>query len=181
MRLAPLGAPLGAADWFIEGVFCIVYIIDSMIVLTFVGKRRWLKHESWIFILAMFMFFDIIFVTFRAGFHYPFLRFLRPAFFASRRRHIKSCFASMVKAGFECMPLLLILTFLVVVFAVIGWITFDSGQEVSERSERALRKTRILALDLAKWLQTKWLHPLTTKLTLFHSIRLARSFRSCFI
>jgi len=28
-----------------------------------------------------------------------------------------------------------------------------------EVSERALRKTRILAMCLAKWLQTLWLHP----------------------
>ena len=28
------------------------------------------------------------------------------------------------------------------------------SEKVSERSERALRKTRILAMDLAKWLQT---------------------------
>ena len=35
-------------------------------------------------------------------------------------------------------------------------------EEVSERSERALRKTRILAMDLAKWLQTA---TSTTKLT----------------
>jgi ABC-type multidrug transport system fused ATPase/permease subunit len=32
--------------------------------------------------------------------------------------------------------------------------------EVSERSERALTKTRILAMNPAKWLQTKWLHSL---------------------
>tara|TARA_B110000305_G_scaffold202629_1_gene231084 strand:- start:678 stop:995 length:318 start_codon:yes stop_codon:yes gene_type:complete len=36
----------------------------------------------------------------------------------------------------------------------------------------------ILAGDLAKWLQTA---TSTTKLTLFHSIRLARLVRSCFI
>ena len=50
--------------------------------------------------------------------------------------------------------------------------------EVSERSERALRKTSILAMDLAKWLQTA---TFTTKLT--NSILLTRfqSFCSCFI
>ena len=32
--------------------------------------------------------------------------------------------------------------------------------EVSERSERVLRKTSILAMNPAKWLQTQWLHPL---------------------
>jgi len=115
-------------DWFIEGIFCLVYIIDSMIVLTFIGKQRWLKHDSWIFILAILMLIDIVVCTFSPSIHYPFLRFLRPAFFAARRRHIKSCFSSMVKAGFECMPLLGILTFLVITFAVIGWITFDSTQ-----------------------------------------------------
>ena len=47
-------------------------------------------------------------------------------------------------------------------------------EKVSERSERALRKTQ--AMDLAKWLQTA---ASTTKLT--HSIRLARLVRSCFI
>jgi len=38
-------------------------------------------------------------------------------------------------------------------------------RQVSERSERALRKrkTRILAMNPAKWLQTQWLHPLLTK------------------
>jgi len=51
-------------------------------------------------------------------------------------------------------------------------------KEVSERSERALRKTRILAMNPAKWLQTA---TSTTKLT--HSILLTRfhSFCSCFI
>jgi len=45
-----------------------------------------------------------------------------------------------------------------------------SGEgEVKERSERALRKTRILAMNHAKWLQTA---TSTTKLT--HSIRLTR-------
>jgi len=50
--------------------------------------------------------------------------------------------------------------------------------EVSERSERAMMKTIILAMKCAKWLETLWLHPLT------HPIRLAcsfRSFRSSFI
>jgi hypothetical protein len=53
----------------------------------------------------------------------------------------------------------------------------ETGGEVSERSVRALRKTSILAMDLAKWLQTA---KSTAKLTLFHSIRLARLVRSCF-
>jgi len=44
--------------------------------------------------------------------------------------------------------------------------------KVSERSERSLRKTRILAMDLAKWLQKA---TSTTKLT--NSIRLARLVR----
>jgi len=48
--------------------------------------------------------------------------------------------------------------------------------EVSERSERALRKTNILAMNPAKWLQTA---TSTAKLT--HSIRLARLVCSCFI
>ena len=42
---------------------------------------------------------------------------------------------------------------------------------MSERSERALTKTRILAMNPTKWLQTA---TPTTELTLFHSIRLAR-------
>ena len=42
-------------------------------------------------------------------------------------------------------------------------------QEVSERSERALMKKRILAMNPAKWQQTA---TSTTKLTLFHPIRL---------
>ena len=42
-----------------------------------------------------------------------------------------------------------------------------SSIQASERSERALRKTRILATKCAKWLQTA---TSTTKLTLFHSI-----------
>ena len=41
-------------------------------------------------------------------------------------------------------------------------ITTRGFMEVSERSERALRKTSILAMDLAKWLQTA---TSTTKLT----------------
>ena len=116
-------------DWFVEGLFCVVYIVDSMIVLTFIGRQRWLKHESWICILAIAMIIDIIVCTFSPRIHYPFLRFLRPAFFAARRRHLKSCFSSMVKAGWECMPLLAILTFLVIMFAVVGWVTFDSSQK----------------------------------------------------
>jgi len=44
-------------------------------------------------------------------------------------------------------------------------------KQVSERSERALRKTRILAMNPAKFLQTEWLHS-KPKLTLFHSIRI---------
>jgi len=47
-----------------------------------------------------------------------------------------------------------------------------AATQVSEPSERDLRKTRILAMDLAKWLQTA---TSTTKLT--HSIRI-RSARS---
>ena len=50
------------------------------------------------------------------------------------------------------------------------------SREVSERSERALRKTSIFAMNPAKWLQTA---TSTTELT--HSIRLARTFCSCFI
>jgi len=48
------------------------------------------------------------------------------------------------------------------------------AKQVSERSERALMKTSILAVKCAKWLHTA---TSTTKLT--HPIRLARSFRSC--
>ena len=44
--------------------------------------------------------------------------------------------------------------------------------KVSERSERAFWKTSILAMKCAKWLQTA---SSTTRLTLFHPIRLARS------
>jgi len=53
-------------------------------------------------------------------------------------------------------------------------------KEVSEQSERAFLKTIILAMKCAKWLQPP---TSTTKLTLFHPIRLARSFsfRSSFI
>ena len=51
-------------------------------------------------------------------------------------------------------------------------------KQVSERSERALRKTRILAMNLAKWLQTA---TSTTKLTHSILIRLVRLVRSCFI
>ena len=36
----------------------------------------------------------------------------------------------------------------------------EEDSQVSERSERALTKTRILAMNPAKWLQTKWLHSL---------------------
>ena len=116
-------------DWFVEGTFCLIYMVDSMIVLTFIGKARWIKHDSWIFVLAVAMAVDIAFCACSDLIHYPFLRCLRPAFFAARRRHIKSCFSSMMKAGWECMPLLGILTFLVITFAVIGWITFDSNNE----------------------------------------------------
>ena len=45
--------------------------------------------------------------------------------------------------------------------------------EVSERSERALRKTR--SMDLAKWLQPATSTTFSTNLTLFLSIRVARS------
>ena len=60
--------------------------------------------------------------------HYPVLRFLRPAFFAARRRHLKACFVSMFKSMFACLPLMLILSFSVIIFAVIGWIGFDSSK-----------------------------------------------------
>jgi len=52
------------------------------------------------------------------------------------------------------------------------------ANQVSERSERALRKTRILAMNPAKLLKTA---TSTSKLTLFHSIRLARSPSPCSI
>ena len=55
-----------------------------------------------------------------------------------------------------------------------GRLIHGATEEVSERSERALLKTR--AMNPSIWLQTA---TSTTKLT--HSIRLARSFRSSFI
>jgi len=57
---------------------------------------------------------------------------------------------------------------------------FWPEEEIWKVSERALRKTRILATNPAKWLQTA---ASTTELTLFHSIliRLARSPPPCFI
>jgi len=48
--------------------------------------------------------------------------------------------------------------------------------EVSERSERALRKTRILAMNPAKWLQTA-----TSTTELIHSIRFGSLVLLCFI
>jgi len=39
-----------------------------------------------------------------------------------------------------------------------GAVLNDENLKVSDRSERALRNTR--AMNLAKWLQTLWLHPL---------------------
>jgi len=48
--------------------------------------------------------------------------------------------------------------------------------QVSERSERALRKTRILAMNPAKWLQTAIS---ITELT--YSTIVARSLHSCFV
>ena len=59
---------------------------------------------------------------------YPVFRFVRPAFFAARRRHLKACFVSMFKSMFACLPLMLILAFFVIIFAVIGWIGFDSSK-----------------------------------------------------
>ena len=53
---------------------------------------------------------------------------------------------------------------------------FMSGLKVSERSERVLRKTSILAMNPAKWLQTA---TYTTELT--YSTIFARSLLSCFI
>ena len=54
--------------------------------------------------------------------------------------------------------------------------------QVSERSDRALRKTRILAMNHHP--RNGYRHNImatsTAKLTLFHSIRLARLVRSCF-
>jgi len=57
--------------------------------------------------------------------------------------------------------------------------TNSSNEEVSERSERALRKTRILK----RWISRNFPQTATstTELTLFHSIRLARLVRSCFV
>ena len=66
------------------------------------------------------------------------------------------------------------------------------GLEVSERSERALRKTflkvwRAVGLRCVFWTVSEQQHPrtkrcaTTTELTLFHSIRLACLVRSCFI
>jgi len=60
------------------------------------------------------------------------------------------------------------------------WYTQKLNAEVSERSERALRKTRILAMNSAKWLQTLWLHS-TTELTHSICIRFGSLVFSCFI
>jgi hypothetical protein len=38
--------------WWVEVSFCIIYILDSMMVLKFIGKDRWLKQEVWIFVLS---------------------------------------------------------------------------------------------------------------------------------
>lgn len=40
-------------DWWIEASFCMTYMIDSMIVLKFIGRERWLKQEVWIFALSL--------------------------------------------------------------------------------------------------------------------------------
>ena len=40
-------------DWWVETSFCVIYMIDSMIVLKFIGKERWLKQEVWIFVLSL--------------------------------------------------------------------------------------------------------------------------------
>lgn len=150
-------------DWWVETSFCVIYMIDSMIVLKFIGKERWLKQEVWIFVLSLlvrdrglrspvFIVFSLCFLLLTpprqtppypqpqvlldvmlvaadlSKLHYPVLRFLRPAFFAARRRHLKACFVSMFKSMFACLPLMLILSFSVIIFAVIGWIGFDSSK-----------------------------------------------------
>ncbi|GMH47608.1 hypothetical protein TL16_g00104 [Triparma laevis f. inornata] len=116
-------------DWWVETSFCVIYMIDSMIVLKFIGKERWLKQEVWIFVLSLLVLLDVMLVAADLSkLHYPVLRFLRPAFFAARRRHLKACFVSMFKSMFACLPLMLILSFSVIIFAVIGWIGFDSSK-----------------------------------------------------
>lgn len=39
--------------WWLELSFCVIYILDSMMVLKFIGKERWLKQEVWIFVLSI--------------------------------------------------------------------------------------------------------------------------------
>jgi len=101
----------------------------------------------------------------------------------SRWRQLFSCCSSALLTGGVGISIAKFLLPLLVLDALI----FGASEEeelimmeikVSERSERALRKTSILAMDLAKWLQTA---TSTTKLTLFHSIGLAYLVRSCFI
>jgi len=115
---------------WLEVFFCFVYVLDSMMVLKFIGKERWLKQEVWIFVLSSLMLIDVFSVLTRLNpNHFPFMRALRPAFFAARRRHLNACFVSMIRSMFACLPLLLILMFSVVTFAVIGWIVFDSSKK----------------------------------------------------
>jgi len=44
--------------------------------------------------------------------------------------------------------------------ATLAAIFLSFEKQVSERSQRAFWKTSILAMKCAKWIQTKWLHPL---------------------
>ena len=86
--------------------------------------------QVWIFALATVMILDVWCSHFfghpGSYFKYPLTRFLRPAFFASRRRHLKACFMSMFKSMLACIPLIGILFVSIVFFATVGWIVFDA-------------------------------------------------------
>ena len=113
----------------VEASFCLLYILDSMLVLKFIGRDRWIKYEVWTFILSIAMIIDIALVaTGLNPMRYPFLRALRPAFFAARRRHLRACFISMFKSIGVCLPLVLILLCIVVTWSIFGWILFDGNK-----------------------------------------------------